>query len=157
MPFLSRIGGGTARKFGFTKGSFKCLVNTGIVTLGPDNKCYYPANYAATGTPFTYPCTVTACWSGGGWGWGTDPGLEGQCCYCAACPYENCLGCFGLSCTCYDPGYNPLGNTSGGCYAPYPAETTCEGISYSCPINTGVVTLSGTTCIYPATYDAVLV
>ena len=154
MPFLSKIGGGSARRFGLTKSAFKCLVNGGIVTLGPDNKCYYPANYPATATNFTYSCQVLGCHSGGGY-WGSEP--EAGCCSCAACPYENCVGCFSIYCQCYTPNWQPLGTTSGSCYAPYYATSTCTGTSYSCPVNTGVATVSGTTCVYPATYNATLV
>lgn len=155
MPYLNRIGGGSARKFGLSKGSFKCLTNASIVTLAADNRCYYPANYAATATTTTYSCQQgPGCYSGGG-AWGSEP--NAGCCSCASCPYSNCVGCFSVYCTCYDPGWNPLGNVSGSCYQPYYITTTCSSTTYSCPVNSGIATLSGTTCVYPASYNATLV
>lgn len=148
MPYLNRIASGSARKFGLSKGSFRCLTHTSIVSLGSDNRCYYPANYAATAT--SYSCQQgPACYSGGGI-WGSDPSTWNppQCCSCAQ------SNCYGLSCQCYDSNWNPIGNSSGGCYAPYYINTTCT--SYSCPVNSSVATLSGTTCVYPASYNAAL-
>jgi len=50
MPFLNRVSGGSARRFGFSRRSiiFTCNTHTAITTLNnSDKKCYYPANYAA--------------------------------------------------------------------------------------------------------------
>lgn len=155
MPYLNTIGGGSARKFGFTRRSqfYKCLADTSIVTLNINTlQCTYPPNYAATS--FTYSCQQTGCWSGGGI-WGSEP--NAGCCGCEPCPFNNCVGCFSIYCTCYDPGWNPLGNVgqSPACYQPYTITTTCTG--YSCPTNSPPATLSGTTCVYPPTYTATLV
>ena len=156
MPYLNRISGASARKFGLSKGSFRCLTNTSIVSLASDNRCYYPANYAATATTTNYSCQQgPGCYSGGGF-WGSD-GAGAGCCSCASCPWPNCAGCFSVHCTCYDTGWNPLGNVGGSCYQPYYITTTCSSTSYSCPVNSGVVSLSGTTCVYPASYNATLV
>ena len=155
MPYLNRIGSGSARKFGLSKGAFKCLVNGGITTLGADNRCYYPANYAATATTTSYSCQQgPGCYSGGGT-WGSEP--NAGCCSCSGCPYANCVGCFGVSCNCYNSSWQYLGSTSGGCYQPYYITTTCSSTSYSCPVNSGIASLSGTTCVYPASYNATLV
>ena len=54
MPFLNKVSGGSARKFGLSRRSvfYTCNTNTAIVTLNnTDRKCYYPANYSATATP----------------------------------------------------------------------------------------------------------
>lgn len=51
MPFLNKVSGGSARKFGLSRRStfYTCNTHTGIVTLNnTDRKCYYPANYSAT-------------------------------------------------------------------------------------------------------------
>jgi len=56
MPFLNKVSGGSARRFGFSRRSiiFTCNTNTGIVTLNnADKKCYYPANYSANAS---YSC-----------------------------------------------------------------------------------------------------
>jgi len=155
MPFISKIGGGSARKFGLTRRStfFTCNTHTAVVTLNnTDRRCYYPANYAATASNYSYSCQQgPGCYSGGGT-WGTEP--NAGCCYCNACPFANCVGCFGTGCNCYNSGWQFLGNGSGGCYNPYYITTTCTGTNYSCPTNTGVATLSGTTCVYPASYNA---
>jgi len=153
MPYLNTIGGGSARKFGFTRRSqfYKCLTDTSIVTLNLSTlQCTYPPNYAATS--FTYPCSVRACHSGGG-PWGTDPSTNDLCCSCA----NNANGnpCFGLVCQCYTSGWVPDGNSSGGCYEPYFATVNCTG--YTCPTNSPPATVSGTTCVYPPTYSATLV
>jgi len=155
MPYLNTIGGGSARKFGFTRRTqfYKCLTDTSIVTLNLSTlQCLYPPNYAAT--PFQYQANVRACHNGGG-PWGTDPSTFDSCCSCAPCPFPNCQGCFGLSCTCYDYSWNPIGNVSGGCYEPFYALVTLTG--YACPTNSPPAALSGTTCVYPATYSATLV
>lgn len=90
MPFLSKVGGGSARRFGFSRRSiiYTCNTNTSMVTFNPsDRKCYYPADYVATnnrtcpsggtlsGTNCVYPANYGAtgtsvnsgpgCWSGG--------------------------------------------------------------------------------------------
>lgn len=149
MPFVSKIGGGSARKFGLTRRSifYTCNTHTAVVTLNnTDRRCYYPANYAATATNFSYSCQQgPGCYSGGGT-WGSEP--NAGCCWC------NQGNCYGVSCTCYDANWNPIGNSGGGCYQPYYITTTCTGTNYSCPTNTGVATLSGTTCVYPASYNA---
>jgi hypothetical protein len=154
MPFTNKIGGGSSRKFGLTRRSTFWLCNThsGIAVLNnADKKCYYPANYAATAT--TTQQQVQGCHSGGG-AWGSDPSTWSSCCSCSGCPYSNCIGCFSLGCQCYAPGWHPLGNTSGGCYAPY--YITQNVTSYSCPVNSSAASLSGTTCVYPATYNATM-
>lgn len=150
MPFFNSIrsigplGAGRRVKLG----GFKCLTHTNIVTFNPaDNKCYYPANYSATAT--SSPYQVLGCHQGGGQ-WGSNPGAG--CCSCSPCPYQNCAGCFDVSCTCYNYGWSPLGNSSSSCYQPYYA--TYYSTTYSCPVNTGIATVSGTTCVYPATYNA---
>lgn len=151
MPFVSKIGGGSARRFGLTRRStfFSCVNHPGVAVLNnSDKKCYYPANYAATATT-TNQTVGPGCYSGGGH-WGSEP--NAGCCHCAGCPYANCVGCFSVHCQCYDYGWNPIGNVGGGCYAPY--YTTQQVTNYSCPQNTGVATLSGQTCVYPATYNA---
>lgn len=63
MPFLNKVSGGSARKFGLSRRSvfYTCNTNTAIVTLNnSDRKCYYPANYNATATQ-----TGSYCPSGG--------------------------------------------------------------------------------------------
>jgi len=157
MPYLNTIGGGSARKFGFTRRSqfYKCLSNTSIVTFNLNTlQCIYPPNYAAT--PFYYQCVQTGCWSGGGV-WGTDPiTYQSNPILCCSClPNANGNPCFGLGCQCYSAGWIPDGTSSGGCYQAYPATVTCTG--YSCPTNSPPATLSGTTCVYPPTYSATLV
>lgn len=153
MPFISKIGGGSARRFGLSRRVqfYFCSAHTNVVTLNPaDNKCYYPANYAATAT--TAPQTVgPGCYSGGGF-WGSEP--NAGCCSCAGCPYDGCIGCFSVYCNCYNSSWQFLGNVGGSCYAPY--YTTQNVTTYSCPVNSGVATVSGTTCVYPATYNATL-
>lgn len=149
MPFLNKVGGGSARKFGLSRRVqfYVCSTNTGITSLNPaDNKCYYPANYGASSSQQQQG---PACYSGGGT-WGSNPGAG--CCSCSACPYANCAGCFDVSCQCYNTSWQPIGNSSGSCYQPYYINTTV----YSCPQNTSVATLSSTTCVYPATYNATL-
>lgn len=153
MPFLNKVSGGSARKFGLSRRSqfYLCGVNTSIVTLNnADKKCYYPASYAATATT-SQQQQGPGCYSGGGF-WGSSPGAG--CCSCSGCPYANCIGCFDVSCQCYSPSWVPLGNSSGSCYSPY--YITVNVTTYSCPVNTGIATVSGTTCVYPATYDATL-
>lgn len=59
MPFLNKISGGSARKFGLSKGSFKCITHFGVATLAADNRCYYPANYTATVSSYNYACQST--------------------------------------------------------------------------------------------------
>lgn len=153
MPYLNRISGASARKFGLSKGSFKCLTNTSIVTLGADNRCYYPANYSATATTTTYSCQQgPGCYSGG-------DNYSGSCCVCGSCCASPCAGCWynGYGgCTCYDTGWNPCG-VGASCYSAYYINTTCSSTSYSCPVNSGIATVSGTTCVYPATYNATLI
>lgn len=152
MPYLNRIGGGSARKFGLSKGSFRCLTNTSIVTLAADNRCYYPANYNATATTTSYSCQQgPGCYSGG-------DQYGGSCCVCGGCCASPCAGCWfnGSGCTCYTPDWQPCG-TGASCYGAYYINTTCSSTSYSCPTNSGVATLSGTTCVYPASYNATLV
>lgn len=154
MPFLNRVAGGSARKFGLSKGSFRCLTHVGIATLNPaDNRCYYPANYAATGTTSYYSCQQgPGCYSGG-------ESTGGGCCSCGGCCANPCAGCWYSGhggCTCYDTGWNPCG-VGASCYSPYYITATCSSTSYSCPTNSGIASLSGTTCVYPASYPASLV
>lgn len=151
MPFYNSIrsigplGAGRRVKLG----GFKCLTHTNIVTFNPaDNKCYYPASYAATATT-TQQQQGPGCYSGGG-AWGSSPGAG--CCSCSACPFQNCIGCFDVSCLCYSPSWVPLGNGGGGCYQPYFINVNVT--TYSCPVNTSIATVSGSTCVYPATYNA---
>jgi len=153
VPFMNKIGGGSARRFGLSRRSqfYSCVTHTAVTTLNPaDNKCYYPANYAATGT--TAPQQQgPGCYSGGGT-WGSEP--NAGCCSCSGCPYSECIGCFGVSCYCYTSNWTFLGTVGGSCYAPY--YITVNVTTYSCPVNNGIATLSGTTCVYPATYNATL-
>lgn len=151
MPFMNKIGGGSARRFGLSRRStfFTCNTHTAVVTLNnTDRRCYYPANYSATATT-SQQQQGPACYSGGGV-WGSSPGAG--CCSCSPCPYANCNGCYDTSCTCYDYGWNPIGNSSGSCYSPY--YITVNVTTYSCPTHTGIATVSGTTCVYPASYNA---
>jgi len=147
MPFFNSIrsigpvGAGRRVKAGF----FKCLVNPGIVTLNPaDNKCYYPADYAATATQTPYQ--ALGCWNGGDPYWS-----PGQCCSCSPGPAGS-IGCFGTGCQCYSSGWVFLGNSSSSCYSAY--YTTQYQTTYSCPVNSGIATVSGSNCVYPAAYNA---
>lgn len=153
MPFMNKIGGGSARKFGLTRRSifYTCNTHSTVATLNTtDFRCYYPANYAATAT--TAPQQVgPGCYSGGTV-WGSEP--NAGCCSCAGCPFEGCIGCFSVHCNCYNSSWQFLGNVGGSCYAAY--YTTQNVTTYSCPTHTGVATLSGTTCVYPASYNATL-
>ena len=151
MPYINRISGGSARKFGLTRRSsfYLCGTHTAIVTLNnTDKKCYYPASYNASSSQQQQG---PGCYSGGGY-WGSD-GVGAGCCSCAGCPYAGCVGCFGVSCTCYNASWQYIGNVGGSCYQPYYITVTV----YSCPVNTGIATVSGSTCVYPAAYNATLV
>lgn len=153
MPFLNKVSGGSARKFGLSRRVqfYLCSVHTNVVTLNnSDKKCYYPADYSATATT-SQQQQGPDCYSGGGF-WGSSPGAG--CCSCAGCPYEGCVGCFDVSCTCYNSSWQYIGNVGGSCYAPY--YRTVNVTTYSCPQNSGIATVSGTTCVYPATYNATL-
>lgn len=134
MPFVNKLGGGSARRFGFTRRSvfYTCNTNTAIVTLS-GTTCNYPANYSATA-----------------WTWQSG----------SYCPFggANCSGtCIGANQGC---GCN-CSNWCGPCdnanlhrpewsYGAYPTYTT----TYSCPTNTSVVTLVSTSCNYPSAYAA---
>lgn len=148
MPYMNRMSGGSARKFGFTRrvGFYSCNTHTGIVTRNVnDNKCYYPSNYAATGTT-SQQQQGPGCYSGG-------DNYSGNCCTCGGCCASPCAGCWynGSGCTCYTPDWNPCG-TGASCYNAY--YITVNVTTYSCPVNTGIATVSGTTCVYPAAYNA---
>jgi len=153
MPFLNKVSGGSARKFGLSRRSAFWLCNThpGVATLNNgDKKCYYPANYNATATT-SQQQQGPACYSGGGT-WGSEP--NAGCCGCGGCPYEGCIGCFGVSCYCYTSNWTFLGTVGGWCYAPY--YITVNVTTYSCPQNPGIATVSGTSCVYPSTYNATM-
>ena len=69
--------------------------------------------------------------------------------YCQEGTVDYNAGCYTTS-TVYDQ--CPSGGSPSGGYCYY----SCTGstTTYSCPINTGVATLSGTTCVYPSNYAA---
>ena len=136
MPFMNKIGGGSARRFGLSRRSvfYTCNTNTSLVTLNTtDRKCYYPSDYNATAWSWQ---SGTSCYAGGancsGWCIGAGQGCGCNCSnWCGPCDNAN------------------LHRPEWG-YAAAPTYTT----TYSCPTNSSVVTRSGTTCLYPAAYNA---
>jgi len=162
MPFISKIGGGSARRFGLSRRStfFTCNTHTAVVTLNnTDRKCYYPASYPAATT--THPGSFTG-WSCSGaatcgttclWHPTAGCSCNGWCtCDCT----QGCGGATGYcggsgDCYCID---RPAGSWSAS--ANYSATT----YSHSCPTNSGIATTSAAsnqssgTCVYPATYNA---
>lgn len=152
MPFLNKVSGGSARKFGLSRRSvfYTCNTHTGIVSLNnTDRKCYYPANYNATATTTSGTTQQgPGCYSGG-------DNYSGNCCTCGGCCASPCAGCWynGSGCTCYTPDWQPCG-TGASCYGAYYINVPYTNTTYSCPVNTGIATLSSTTCVYPAAYNA---
>lgn len=149
MPYMNRVSGGSARKFGFTRrvGFYSCNTHTSITTLNnTDKKCYYPSNYSATATT-TQQQQGPGCYSGG-------DNYGGTCATCYGCCASPCAGCWysgGGGCTCYTPDWQPCG-VGAGTYGAYYINVNVT--TYSCPVNSGIATVSGTTCVYPAAYNA---
>ena len=134
MAILNKLGSGSGRRFGLSRRNvvYVCNTNPTIVTLSGTN-CVYPANYAATAWTWASGCS---CYAGGAncscWCIGADQGCGCNCSnWCGPCETAN------------------LHRPEWG----YSAATTYT-TTYSCPTNTSVVTRSGTTCVYPATYAA---
>lgn len=152
MPFVSKIGGGSARRFGLSRRSvfYTCNTNTAIVTLNTtDRKCYYPSNYAATNNP-TFGGWF--CQSGGA-NCGTQCCGKGSPCNAGCCGWctGDCNYCGGHN-SGYTDGSGVTYCTSRPDYC-YTA-ATYNNNNYSCPTNGSIVSLSGSTCVYPAAYDA---
>lgn len=149
MPFLNKVGSGSARKFGLSRRIqfYTCNTNTAIVTLS-GTTCTYPANYAATATTQQ---VGPGCYSGGFACGNSCCSGYGQAAGCSC----DCSWCTGScdSCTGQNFGGGNCGNQGWlSCYGAYYVNQT----TYSCPTNTGIATLSGTTCVYPASYSATL-
>ena len=150
MPFLNKRGSGSARRFGLSMRSvfYTCNTNTSIVTL-TGTTCVYPANYAATATTTQQG---PACYSGGAQCGNQCVSCTGQAAGCGVQCNGWCSGSCS-SCTGIDFGGGNCGNQGWqSSYTAYYINVT----TYSCPTNTSAVTLSGTTCVYPATYNATL-
>lgn len=152
MPFLNKVSGGSARRFGFSRrvAFYTCNTNTSLVTLNnADKKCYYPSNYAATATTTQQG---PGCYSGGVQCGNSCVSCTGQAAGCGVQCNGWCAGDCN-SCTGINFGGGNCGNQGWqSSYGAYYINVT----TYSCPTNSSVVSLSGTTCVYPAAYNATL-
>ena len=152
MPFLNKVSGGSARKFGLSRRSvfYTCNTHSGVVTLNnTDRKCYYPANYNATATPGSFT------------GWACPGGANcGTTCYSHPVAGCSCNGWCTCDCRQGCGGATGYCGGSGDCYCidrpanQWSASAVYSPTTYSCPTNSGVATVSGTTCVYPAAYNA---
>jgi len=141
-----------------TSVSYSCPTNTSVVTL-VGTTCTYPASYAATANTCN---SGLGCWSGG-----FSDGAGG----CRSCgPYNasyfpgdaNCYyncGSNYAGCACgpgSPSGYvDPNTGTQDCFYSSfYSAQYSFNYTCYSCPVNPSIVSLSGSTCNYPANYAA---